>query len=343
MTVDVVHDTLRFERVLAHPPDVVFAAYADVDQRVLWSAPSDDEIVIFESHDFAVGGVDHFICGLKESPSFAGTTRYELIVDDEVIVFSERLVATNGDLLAMSLVTWAVTPDGKGATVLTITDQVTSAAGDGPIHGSRDGYNAMLDQLDAHLSTVEFGFGPAADMFRVAAGAISAEDLDRATPCAGWTVRDILDHAAAGPRFFAAVANGDLSDVAAIDIDANGIWQNALIDDLARLVAAWRDPRAWRGETAIGDLTLANSHWARIGYDELVLHGWDLASATGQRYEPSDDVLDVIEPFIEQAAAGPPVEGLWGPPVEVGPTASRFERLLALSGRDPTWSPPRCS
>ena len=152
MSTPIVHDTIRFERTLAQPPHVVFAAYADVDQRVIWSAPSDDEIVIFESHEFAVGCVDHFICGLKESPSFAGTTRYEHIVDDEMIVFSERLVTTAGDLLAMSLVTWALTPDGGGGTVLTVTDQVTSAAGDGPIVGSRHGYNAMLDHLGAHLS-----------------------------------------------------------------------------------------------------------------------------------------------------------------------------------------------
>ncbi len=152
MSTAIVHDTIRFERTLAQPPHVVFAAYADIEQRVIWSAPSDDEIVIFESHDFAVGGVDHFICGLRESPSFAGTTRYEHIVDGEVIVFSERLITTAGDLLAMSMVTWAVKPDVEGGTVLTITDQVTSTTGDGPIDGSRHGYTAMLDQLDAHLS-----------------------------------------------------------------------------------------------------------------------------------------------------------------------------------------------
>jgi uncharacterized protein YndB with AHSA1/START domain len=152
MSTVIAHDTIRFERKLARPPHVVFAAYADIDQRIVWSAPSDDEIVIFESHDFAVGGVDRFICGLKDSPSFAGTTRYEHIVDGELIVFGERLVTTAGELLALSLVTWVVTPDGDGGTVLTITDQVTSATGDGPIDGSRHGYAAMLDQLDAHLS-----------------------------------------------------------------------------------------------------------------------------------------------------------------------------------------------
>jgi uncharacterized protein YndB with AHSA1/START domain len=153
MNTAVVHDTLRFERTLKHhPPDVVFAAYADIGQRVLWSAPSADEIVVFESHDFTVGGIDHFICGLRDAPGFAGTTRYEHIVDGEVIVFSERLVTTTGDLLAMSLVTWTLTPDDHGGTVLTITDQVTSTAGDGPVEGSRHGYTAMLHQLDTYLA-----------------------------------------------------------------------------------------------------------------------------------------------------------------------------------------------
>ena len=151
MTTDLAHDTLRFERHFDHSPRVVFDAYADIDQRAVWSAPSDDEVVIFESHDFCVGGVDRFICGAKESPSFAGVTRYEAIVDGETIVFTERLTDLDDRLAAVSLVTWTVAPAGDGS-VLTIIDQVTSIVGDGPIHGSRHGYTAMLDQLAMHLN-----------------------------------------------------------------------------------------------------------------------------------------------------------------------------------------------
>jgi len=190
-------------------------------------------------------------------------------------------------------------------------------------------------------TVVAFDFGPAAERFRVAAIAVTPDDLDLPTPCDGWTVRSLLDHAASGPRFFAAIAHGDLSSVAAVDIDTDGVWKDAVTDDLARLVEAWRHPTAWDGETTVGELTLANAQWARVGYDELVLHGWDLAATIGQTYEPGTEELDVIEPFIEEAAAGPAVEGLWGPSLEVEPAASRFERLLALSGRDPTWSSGR--
>jgi len=189
-------------------------------------------------------------------------------------------------------------------------------------------------------TTVEFDFEPAAQRFRGAASAVTGDDLDRPTPCAGWTVRELLAHAASGPRFFAAIAHGDLSGVTAADIDTDGAWNGALADDLARLVEAWRDPTAWEGETTVGELTFANAQWARIGYDELVIHGWDLAAAVGQPYEPGTEELDVIEPFIVEATAGPAVEGLWGPSLDVEPASSRFERLLALSGRDPHW-PPR--
>lgn len=150
MTTDLAHDTLTFERQFDHPPQAVFDAYADIDQRVIWSAPSEDEIVIFEHHDFTVGGTDRFLCGLKDAPSFAGTTRYHAIIDGEAIVFTEHLTDLDDDLLAVSLVTWTVNAD-SGGSKLTIIDQVTSLQGDGPIQGSRHGYTAMLDQLQRHL------------------------------------------------------------------------------------------------------------------------------------------------------------------------------------------------
>lgn len=138
MTVEtkpVIHDTIRLERQLPHPPSAVFTAYADVDERVAWTAPSDDEIVIFEADDFRVGGIDQFLCGPRDAPNFVGTTRYEDITGNALIVFTERLV-WGDQLLAISLVTWELTPNGTGTT-LVVTDQVTSLAGQGLHRSSR--------------------------------------------------------------------------------------------------------------------------------------------------------------------------------------------------------------
>jgi uncharacterized protein YndB with AHSA1/START domain len=146
------HDTIQLERSYSQPPSAVFRAYSDIDLRSEWSAPSDEEEVVFDAHDFRVGGVDQYRCGLKGQMSFAGTTRYEHIVDGELIVYTERLVTIEGALQAMSLVTWSVQPEGTGSR-LTIVDQVASVDGDGPITGSRHGYAAMLEQLGIFLDS----------------------------------------------------------------------------------------------------------------------------------------------------------------------------------------------
>ena len=148
------HDTIRLERTFDHPVGRVFRAYADVEERTRWSAPSEDEFVSFQTDDFRVGGIDQFTCGQREGgATFAGTTRYESVAADQHIVFTERLTGADDALLAMSLVTWRFDGDDERCR-LTIIDKVTSFAVDGPITGSRQGYKAMLDQLHRQLETV---------------------------------------------------------------------------------------------------------------------------------------------------------------------------------------------
>lgn len=150
-TIAIVHDTIRLERDLPHSPQAVFDAYADIGQRTTWSVPSDDEVIIYESADFTVGGTDRFMCGARTNPNFVGTTYYHHI-DESSIVFTEHLTDDNETLLAVSLVTWHMTSTPSGCR-LVVTDQVTSTAGQGPIDGSRDGYAAVLDKLVQHLQT----------------------------------------------------------------------------------------------------------------------------------------------------------------------------------------------
>lgn len=57
---------------------------------------------------------------------------------------------------------------------------------------------------------------------------------------------------------------------------------------LTDLVEAWRDPAAWAGMTEAGGVRMPAEEMGVVALDELVLHGWDLARATGQpfRCEP---------------------------------------------------------
>jgi uncharacterized protein (TIGR03086 family) len=69
-------------------------------------------------------------------------------------------------------------------------------------------------------------------------------------------------------------------------------WAKQLEAEIDHIVASWSDPAAWDGMTCVGNPTEMPA--AMIGgmvLGELVVHGWDLAHATGQHPRWSDDVL----------------------------------------------------
>jgi uncharacterized protein (TIGR03086 family) len=72
----------------------------------------------------------------------------------------------------------------------------------------------------------------------------------------------------------------------------------------------------------------------------VVIHGWDVAAATGQDYDVDPATLDAVLPHVTAIAAEGPVEGLFGPAVAVVEDAPKLDRIIALSGRDPGWSSP---
>jgi hypothetical protein len=96
---------------------------------------------------------------------------------------------------------------------------------------------------------------------------------------------------------------------------------------------------AWTGTTMAGPVEMPAPAAALVVLDELVVHAWDLAVATGQPYAP--DPLDVAacQSFVDQFDPPEADGGLFGPPVPVAPDASPLDRLLGRTGRDPAWRP----
>ena len=72
---------------------------------------------------------------------------------------------------------------------------------------------------------------------------------------------------------------------------------------------------------------------------ELVVHGWDLAQATGQRPSWDDDLLLYVHDEVANSAEHGREMGIYGPAVAVPAPSSMLHRLLGLTGRDPAWSP----
>ncbi|MBM6399355.1 TIGR03086 family metal-binding protein [Phycicoccus sonneratiae] len=121
-------------------------------------------------------------------------------------------------------------------------------------------------------------------------------------------------------------------------------WREELRTRLAELGEAWADPTAWTGMTRAGGVDLPGGVCGLVALDEVLLHGWDLAAATGQGYRPSGEesaaVLPIVTPPEDPEQAAAEREGLFGAALPVPEGATEFERVLALAGRDPGWTPP---
>jgi uncharacterized protein (TIGR03086 family) len=174
---------------------------------------------------------------------------------------------------------------------------------------------------------------------------IGDDQLDAATPCPGYSVGAMLDHVGGLSQAFRAAAAKDLrplTDTApgpsATELEAG--WRESIPQHLAALGEAWRDPAAWEGMTRAGGVDLPGEVAAIVAVDELVVHAWDLAVATGQPYEPTPELLAAATSFAEQFDDAPRDGSLFGPAVEVPADAAPLHRLLGLTGRDPGWQPP---
>ncbi|MCS0603238.1 TIGR03086 family metal-binding protein [Streptomyces sp. LP11] len=185
--------------------------------------------------------------------------------------------------------------------------------------------------------------GPQTEIVARLAAAVTDERLTDATPCPDLAVSDLLGHLHMLSVAFRDAARKNLGATTDTSPDSNpaGLapgWRAELPEALAELAEAWRDPAAWTGDTRAGGVDLPGAVAGTVVADELVIHGWDLARATGQDYTPDPAALALTHTFLRTAADLPDAgDGLFGPPVPVPPTASPLDRAVGLSGRDPGW------
>ncbi|MFF3870212.1 TIGR03086 family metal-binding protein [Streptomyces sp. NPDC001978] len=190
-----------------------------------------------------------------------------------------------------------------------------------------------------------FDIGPQARVVARLAEGVTDEQLAVATPCPDCAVRNMLGHLTGLSVAFRDAGRKDLGvttnsapDAAAPDIGPG--WCEELPWALDALAEAWRDPDAWTGMTRAGGVNLPGAVAAAVAADELVIHGWDLARATGQPYEPDPAALEASYAFLRAAADDPSRGGgIFGPIVPVPDEAPLLDRAVGLSGRDPDWRP----
>ncbi len=162
------------------------------------------------------------------------------------------------------------------------------------------------------------------------------------TPCPEWNVRELVTHMVIGNHLFtgilrgeAALAPGALDPTASDTLgdDPAATYQNAA----ENLLAAFRQPGVLEQvfQVPVGAVPgIAAVHLRAV--EELV-HGWDLAQATGQQPRFPDDTVERELEFTHGKLADvPPDQTPFAPPQPAPDHAPPLDRLAALLGRPVT-------
>jgi uncharacterized protein (TIGR03086 family) len=181
----------------------------------------------------------------------------------------------------------------------------------------------------------------AAETARVV-GNVNAGELDRKTPCADWDLRTLLNHTILWTAYSAeqrAYGKSVAEDLMSKDFAAAPGFAADYQAQVARAVQAWSDPKAWAGGRSVMGSETPATDIAAMLIAEMVLHGWDIARATGQDYQCSQELANELLQTVEtQGEMFRQYQG-FAAIVQVPDSADAFDRALSLSGRDPAWKP----
>jgi uncharacterized protein (TIGR03086 family) len=162
------------------------------------------------------------------------------------------------------------------------------------------------------------------------------------TPCPEWDVRTLLNHLILWTSYSAERrAHGESvsEELMAKDFAAGPDFAADYRAQLDRALAAWADPAAWERDVTVMGTPTPAADVAGLLLAEIVLHAWDLAAATGQSYTVGDKAAEAaLTAVTANAELFRQYKG-FAEPVPVAADTPVLDRVLALSGRDPAWTP----
>ncbi|OLT41840.1 TIGR03086 family protein [Serinicoccus sp. CNJ-927] len=156
---------------------------------------------------------------------------------------------------------------------------------------------------------------------------------DAPSPCEGWTARDVVAHVVQTQRDFLGQQGFDLGAAPDLGDPAQAWAQHAeqAVSIVRQDGVAEREYAGYFGPTTLG-ATMADFY----GWD-LVIHGSDVARATGQPWSVDEEEAAALTAAADGWGAALYSEGICAPAVSVPDDAPPTDRLLARLGRDPGW------
>lgn len=172
------------------------------------------------------------------------------------------------------------------------------------------------------------------------AGTVTPADLDRPTPCAGWTLRDLLQHQVSENLGFAlAVREGSTTDWHGGSLGSDPYRSYA--DSVTAVLSAFDEDMLEKQVTIQDFGTFPGAVAVGMHLVDSVAHGWDIAKTLGLPYEQDEDVVAGALRIAERIPADPVARrerGTFDVVVPLPGDAPALDRFLGLLGRDPEWA-----
>jgi uncharacterized protein (TIGR03086 family) len=167
---------------------------------------------------------------------------------------------------------------------------------------------------------------------------VSQDQLDKATPCASWQVRQLVNHVVGATTYFAVTAETGEAPSREDGSDfCHGDFVAAFNTGAARAVKAFEADGVMDKTLKLPFAELPGGVFVNIATIDTFTHGWDLAKATGQptdlNPELAAQLLQFAQAFLSDSMRGPDGSAPFGPAVEAPSGASPADQLASFLGR----------
>jgi uncharacterized protein (TIGR03086 family) len=170
--------------------------------------------------------------------------------------------------------------------------------------------------------------------------ALHGDEWELPTPCSDWTVRQLVGHLVGGNRLVARALRGEplppVEQLARRDPadqlgeDPSAAWQQSTDD----LLAAFAAPGVLERTHTVPAGTLPGPAVVHLRVVETLVHGWDLAVATGRELPVPDELAEAELAFSRDLLGRLPAGRTpFAPSRPVDDGAPALDRLAALLGR----------
>ncbi len=310
-------------------PEEAFALITDPERLRRWQT-------VTAAVDLRAGGT--FRWTVTPGHIAAGTVKE--VVPGERVVFGWGWDGDEGLPPGASTVTITIEP-AEGGSLVTLeheglTDQQATA--------HAEGWNHFFERLERLAATGDAGpdewaWAPENLTPVVAAEAalaviqpvlrnLTPQDQPKATPCADFTCHDLAEHLMGSLGSLGSMAGATVTN------PEQGSLENRISVMADQAITAWRGVDMTGTVAGPGGHEMPAEFAAGILPIEILLHGWDLAQATGQRLHVSDEVVAYVASLAESVVPGGRGRA-FAEEVSAPTDASPIDRLAAFAGRTP--------